>query len=76
MRVMEEKLKATADWLKFSEGRPILTKERQLAKKYLLQSLSKDFCFHKGYLTVMRKYDKNIDEEEEKRKRGKIKMKF
>ena len=30
-------------------------------KKYLLQSISKDFCFHKGFLSKkIQKYDKNI----------------
>jgi hypothetical protein len=76
MQVMEDKLKGMADRLKLSEERPRLTEDRQRAKKYLLQSFAKDFCFHKGFLTMMGKYDKSVEAEEEKRKRGKLRLKF
>jgi hypothetical protein len=76
MQVMDDKLKGMAERLNMSEDRPRLAGDKQRAKKYLLQSLSKDFCFHKGFLTMMGKYDKSIEAEEEKRKRGKLRLKF
>jgi hypothetical protein len=56
MQVMEDKLRGVSDRMRLSEERP----ERQRAKKYMLQSLAKDFCFHKGFLTMMGKYDKAV----------------
>jgi hypothetical protein len=60
---MEDKLKGLSDRLRFDEDRPRLAGDKQRAKKYLLQSLSKDFCFHKGFLTMMGKYDKSVEAE-------------
>lgn len=70
MQVLEDKLKMVGH---LEEGRG---EERQRAKKYMLQALSKEFCFHKGFLTTVGKYDKSIEAEEENKKRGKLRTKF
>ncbi len=46
-------------------------------RKVLIQSLSRDMCFHKGLIsTNMINYNKDIEGEDENKKKNKLKSKY